>query len=253
MKLDELDAYFRSVLDLDRFAAADPSCNGIQVENDGADISKAAFAVDACLETIERAAAAGAGLLFVHHGLFWREPLTVTGSHYRRIAALLRANIALYACHLPLDANEQAGNNYGIARRLGLRDLSPFGLWHGVNIGVQGWFETALPLETVIARLFPGGEKPATVLPFGPSLMRRAAVVSGGAGEETEQAVKAGADVYITGEISHEIYHCALENRITVIAGGHYQTETVGVSVLAEKLAAEKPVETCFIDVPTGL
>jgi putative NIF3 family GTP cyclohydrolase 1 type 2 len=74
MTTRDLDRYFRTVLDIDGFASCDSSLNGLQADNDGSDVRKVAFAVDACLESIERAAAAGAGLLFVHHGLFWESP-----------------------------------------------------------------------------------------------------------------------------------------------------------------------------------
>ena len=58
--------------------------NGIQVQNSAPDrkqIKKAAFAVDACLETIEKAAEQNADILFVHHGLFWGSAIPLTGSH----------------------------------------------------------------------------------------------------------------------------------------------------------------------------
>jgi dinuclear metal center YbgI/SA1388 family protein len=253
MKLTELDAWFRSFLDMEEFRRADPSSNGVQVENSGADIQKVAFAVDACQETIERAAAAGAGMLFVHHGLFWGHPLTVTGSHYRRIASLLRHDMALYACHLPLDANNPYGNNFGLGEQIGLTSLEPFGEWRHAVIGVKGQFIQSVTIDEVIRRLFPDGTKPLTVLPFGPAAVKTAGIISGGGGDEAEQAIEQRLDLYITGEISHEVYHMALENGITVIAGGHYRTETIGVRRIAEKLSGETGIETLFIDLPTGM
>ena len=65
--------------------------------------------------------------------------------------------------------------------------------------------------------------------------------------------IEAGADAFITGEVGHEQYHVAEENGITLIAGGHYETETVGVQLVKAKLEAETDVEGVFIDVPTGL
>ena len=91
------------------------------------------------------------------------------------------------------------------------------------------------------------------ILPFGPNKISRVALVSGGAARELGQAIEQGYDAFITGEIGHEQYHQALEAGITVIAGGHYQTETVGVSLVMEKLAMETNLETVFIRVPTGL
>lgn len=253
MKSSELDAWFRALLNLDSYSASDPSLNGLQVDNDGSEISRVAFAVDACLETVERAALAGAGMLFVHHGLFWGDSMPVTGTHYRRIKTLLDKNMALYAAHLPLDAHPEVGNNSGIANRIGLKNLVPFGEWRGAIIGFKGDFGEPVSLDTVLSRLFPDGKKCAHVLPFGPKEIRTAAIVSGGASDEVHQAIEQGMDLYITGEIEHEAYHPALENRISVIAGGHYQTETVGVRLVAERLGRETGIDTVFIDVPTGL
>ena len=255
MTLHEIDTWFRSVLNPDAYAQ-DPSQNGIQVQNEAPDatqIVKAAFAVDACAETIRRTAAVGARLLVVHHGIFWNREQVLTGAHYRRIKELVVNDIALYASHLPLDAHEEVGNNYGLARRLGLGSLRPFGTWKGMTIGVFGEFSEPVDLDELMRRLFPNGEKVRTLLPFGTKEIKTAAIISGGAGSDLPQAVAEGADVFITGEIEHEHYHEALENRINVIAGGHYQTETVGVSLLAEKMRKELGIETVFIDVPTGL
>jgi dinuclear metal center YbgI/SA1388 family protein len=249
----ELDSWFQGLLVPKRFEANDPSQNGLQVDNDGRAIRRVAFAVDACLETIERAAQAEAGMLFVHHGLLWGDSLPLTGTHYRRVKRLLDSNIALYASHLPLDANGEVGNNVGLASRIGLGNLTPFGEWRGVAIGFRGEYPESQSLDSVLMRLFPDGKKAVHVLPFGPREIRTVGIVSGGASDEIHQAIALGLDLYITGEIEHEAYHAALENRISVIAGGHYQTETVGVRLVAERLARELGIDTVFLDVPTGL
>ena len=252
MNQHELDKYFRSFLNIEDFSS-DISKNGIQVENSGREIKKVAFAVDACEESISRAAEWNAQMLFVHHGLFWGREQTITGIQYKRIAGLIKNDIALYACHIPLDANQLCGNNYGLAARLNMKDLQPFGEWRGMMAGTIGFVDAPLTLEQLVIKAFPNGEKPNTVLSFGKEKVSKIAVVSGGGADCMEEAVKAGADVLITGEIAHEDYHAVLENHFNVIAAGHYQTETVGVQLVAEKLAKEKNIETVFIDVPTGL
>ena len=255
MTLTELDAYFNGFLHKEDFAA-DPSRNGIQIENSAPaakQITKVAFAVDACEATARRAAQAGAGLLFVHHGLFWGGCQPITGTHYRRIKAFLDADLALYASHIPLDANALVGNNYGIAARLELQDVTPFGSWRGMKLGAIGRLPAPVTLSELEKRLFPHGERALHILPFGKPLVQKVAVISGGAGEDFAQAVEAGADVFITGEVGHEEYHPIEESGINVIAGGHYQTETVGVQLVQQKLAADCGIETVFIDLPTGL
>jgi dinuclear metal center YbgI/SA1388 family protein len=257
MTLAEFDAYVVNYLRIAAFAN-DPSQNGVQVENclggDGQGaVAKIAFAVDACFETIRRAAAIKADVLFVHHGLFWGRCEPLTGTLYKRVKELIAANIALYACHLPLDAHPESGNNYGLAQRLGLRELAPFGEWKGHTIGVMGTLPMPRAAEEIIQTLFPGDTEGCVILPFGNERLSRVAIVSGGGADETGQAASAGADVFITGEIGHTQYHLAQESGITVIAAGHYRTETIGIQLMRQKIERETGIETAFIDVPTGL
>ena len=252
MTLSELSSYFDSFLHLSDFPA-DPSRNGIQIANSSPDkkqISKIAFAVDACEDTALKAAGCGAQMLFVHHGIFWGDCTPVTGIQYKRISAFLKNDIALYAAHIPLDANLSVGNNAGIAKRIGLTQVEQFGTWRGMTLGVIGKLPSPATAEELAAKL---AIPDARILPFGKKEISTVAIISGGAGEDFEQAVTAGADAYITGEVSHEDFHPIEESGITVIAGGHYNTETFGVNLVREKLEAEKGIETVFIDMPTGL
>jgi dinuclear metal center YbgI/SA1388 family protein len=249
----ELDTWFRSLLDIEGFRSIDVSLNGIQVDNDGSEIKKIAFAVDANLETFKQAASGGSGLLFVHHGLFWGEPLRVEGNHRRRLKFLLDHNTALYGVHLPLDQHPELGNNAGLAELLGLRDIEPFGLYHGRKIGYKGSFPEPLPIEEAVKRIGFRGRPPLGVFPFGKEMNKTCAVVSGGAAREALQAMEEGIDLYVTGEASHSIYQEAQEGRLNMIAGGHYSTEVWGVRRVMERCAAELSLECEFIDAPTGL
>ncbi len=255
MTLIDLDLYFKDLLSIESFNK-DPSKNGIQVQNqkpETKEIKKVAFAVDACLETIDEAISSNAQVLVVHHGIFWGHEKTITGNYYTRVRRLLENDIALYACHIPLDANEEIGNNYGLARKLGLQNLQPFGTWNGMPIGVQGSFENELSLGEVENLLLEPAQNISTVFPFGKKTIQKVAIVSGGADDFICEASDKGLDLFITGEVTHESYHVAKESYINVIAGGHYNTETVGVNLLSQKLNNEKNIETVFIDVPTGL
>jgi dinuclear metal center YbgI/SA1388 family protein len=253
MHLKDFDTLIREVLDLDEFSGADVALNGLQVANDKQSVEKAAFAVDACLESIRRAAEWGADLLFVHHGLFWGRPLAVTGGHYQRLRALIQADLALYAVHLPLDMHPQLGNNAGLARRIGLQQLEPFGEYRGMKIGFKGSLPEAMSLEQVVRACCGSNEQAINVLPFGPESVSTVGVVSGGAADEAYQAIDEKLDLFITGDASHTIYHHCLEGGINVIFGGHYLTETYGVTLLSEKLQSESNLQTRFFDIPTGL
>jgi dinuclear metal center YbgI/SA1388 family protein len=249
----KLDTFFRGLLDIEGFSSMDPSLNGLQVDNDGGPVAKIAFAVDAAMETFQRAAAAGAGLLFVHHGLFWGEPLRLSGSHRQRIQFLLDHNLALYAVHLPLDQHPELGNNAGLAELLGIRNPEPFGIYRGRKIGYKGELAKPLTVEEAVKRIAFADRPPLGVYPFGERESRTCAVVSGGAAEEAFQAIEEGIDLYVTGEASHTVYHPAIEGRLNMIAGGHYSTEVWGVRRVMEHCAAQLNMAVEFIDVPTGL
>jgi dinuclear metal center YbgI/SA1388 family protein len=249
----KLDAFFKSFLDIEGFASTDSSLNGIQVDNDGAALGKIAFAVDASLETFRRAAGAGAGMIFVHHGLFWGSPLRIADGHRQRIKFLLDNNICLYAVHLPLDQHPHMGNNAVLAALLGLVNLEPFGLYHGKKIGWKGIFPKPLGIDEALAKINFMNSQPLGVYPFGKKENTSCAVISGGAADEARQAIEEGVDLYVTGEAAHAVYHECLENKINMIAGGHYATEVWGVRRVMEHCAAELHIDAEFIDVPTGL
>lgn len=253
MNTKDLDIYFRQLLKIEEFSNIDVSRNGLQVDNNGQNITKIAFAVDASLETIKRAISLNSSCLVVHHGLFWKTPEMITGSHYKKVKALLEGNLAIYAYHLPLDAHPIYGNNAGIADRISLEERENFAFYHGKALGVMGKLEKEASIEELSLLLFPNGENPSHILPFGKEKNKTVAILSGSGANELDEAIALSIDLYITGEIKHETYHKALEAGINVIAGGHYNTETVGLSLLMRKTMLDLNIETCFIDVPTGL
>ena len=230
----------------------DTSKNGLQVEG-AAEVSRVAFAVDACQAAFEQAKALGAQLLIVHHGLFWDKPVIFTGLHYRRIKTLVQANLALYAAHLPLDCHPKLGNNAELARLLKLKNRRPFGKYHKALLGFSGELAKPLPLDTLARQLAQATGLPLVrVLASGPKLVRRVGCVSGGAADMMDQAAAAGLDTYVTGEATHRAFHQAAELRINVIFGGHYATEILGLKALARHLERRFRLETVVLNLPTG-
>jgi len=249
----KLDEYFRGILDIEGLKDTDSSLNGIQIDNDGSPVKKIAFSVDAGLEVFKRAAEAGAGLLFVHHGLFWGAPLALEGGHRERIKFLLDNNLALYGVHLPLDQHPEFGNNAVLAELLGVKDKEPFGICYGKKVGYKGILSKPLTIDEAVKKISFMNRPPTGVFPFGKKENSSCAILSGGAGYEAMQAIKEGVDLYVTGETSHTAYHSAMEGRLNIIAGGHYSTEVWGVRRLMEEVKKQFDVEAEFIDVPTGL
>jgi dinuclear metal center YbgI/SA1388 family protein len=253
MNLSELDSYFRELLGIDEFAREDSSQNGIQIACSEKPVKRIAFAVDAALETVKRAAEWNADVLFVHHGLLWGKSLALTGVHYGRVKTFLENDIALYAVHLPLDQHEELGNNAVMVKKLGLDDPEPFGEYHGKLIGWKGRLPEPATVEQVGRTLFGAGADMLGTLPFGPERVETVGIISGGAPWDVLQAIDQDLDLYITGDASHSVYHHCLEGGINVLFAGHYQTEVWGVMAVADHCRANLDVETCFIDLPTGL
>jgi dinuclear metal center YbgI/SA1388 family protein len=194
-----------------------------------------------------------AGMLFVHHGLFWGEPLALKGVHRERLKFLLERNIALYAMHLPLDQNPRFGNNAALAELLGIENPEPFGLYRGKKVGYKGKLKQPLTIEEAVKAISFMGRPPLGVFPFGKEINETCAVISGGGSREALQALDEGADLYVTGEAAHSVYHHILEGKLNMIAGGHYSTEVWGVCRVMEECAAGLNIDVEFIDVPTGL
>ncbi len=252
MKLSEFDSWARERLEFDVIDSIDASMNGIQVGDPDMDISRMVFAVDACMDSFQRAAAEGAQALFVHHGLFWGPAMPLTGVLGERVRFLMNNNMALYACHLPLDRHAELGNNARMVQLLGLGDVQPFGEYKGRHIGFKGVLPKPEKLETLIERLFGFWDERINALRFGPRNIRTVGMISGGGTREVSQAIAQGLDLYITGDSSHNIYHECREAGINVLFAGHYLTEIFGVQAMAEEAASVLGLDTLFIDIPTG-
>lgn len=227
----------------------DVSHNGLQVANSGK-VTRISCGVDASLDFFKEAHARGSDFCVVHHGISWGDSLArISGPTYDIVAFLMQHDMALYAAHLPLDAHPIHGNNGQIASALGLVNRSGFCLYHDTQIGVQGTLPTPLSFEALgnlVKSLTPGGAFHA--LPLGNETVKTVGIVSGGAADEVVQAIDAGLDVYLTGEMNLQAYHAAKAGNINIIAAGHYATERFGVKAVGELLNRDFKIPWNFIN-----
>lgn len=241
---DELDGYLGTLLEVDRFKDYGP--NGLQVEGK-AQVRKLVSGVTASLAMIEAAAAAGADALLVHHGLFWRnQDGRLTGWLKRRVKALMAHDMSLFAYHLPLDAHPEHGNNAQLGARLKLTVDGRFGEQQLGFIGHPPQPLTAAALAALVH--FRLGRAPLLVEGDGRPI-RRVAWCTGGAQGWFESAIAAGADAYLTGEISEPQAHLARETGVAFYACGHHATERYGAPALGGHVAQLFGLEHEFIDV----
>ena len=225
--------------------------NGLQVDS-RSPVERICVATDAWQATIDGAIEAEAQLLVVHHGLFWGEPLPLTGRSFRRIKALLNSGVAVYSAHLPLDVHPEVGNNVLLARELNLKVEGTFGRF-GDYEGLGVWSAADVSLEELLGRVSGVCGQTPMVIRGGPGHVRRVGIVTGGAGSMVDQAHAEGLDTFITGEGTHHTYHEAMELGVNLVLAGHYATETLGVRAIGDRLVDQFDVESLFLDFPTGL
>ena len=233
------------------------SLNGIQVDaspNVEAEVTRVAFAVDACLETIERAAEAGAQMLVVHHGISWGSGIArIDGITAERVSALFRHGVTLFACHLPLDAHHEFGNNAVIAKRLGLKVTDWFYESHGLKLAALCELESPMRFDELAARAKEAiSPRTAAYDNFG-GTVNTIAILSGSGDSAIDKCPKVPFDCLITGEFQHKYFHDAAEMEVSVLSCGHYDTEVTGIQELMKIVERCCKLETVFIDVPTGL
>ena len=250
--LAEVAGFLDEYLDIEGAPDYPGALNGLQVAGP-ATVTRFAAAVDAS-ESVLEALDGWADLLIVHHGLFWGGLRPLTGPRFRRVKALIEGRTALYSAHLPLDRHPEAGNAAILARKLRLADLEPFGDYRGSSVGWTGRVDVAgRMLGDFRARFSRVVGRDVTTLPGGPTRIGTAAVVTGSGCSSLEEAADAGVDVLVTGEAQHHHAVDAAELGVTVLLGGHYETETFGVARLAEILTDRFGIEGRFVDSPTGL
>jgi dinuclear metal center YbgI/SA1388 family protein len=242
-KRDDIIAFADELLDVASYPDFGPV--GLQVEG-AAEVRKIACGVSASLELFTRAAEAGAEMVLVHHGLFWKgEPQVLRAPARERLRALFDADLSLVAYHLALDAHPEIGNNANLARELGVQPERRFTAW-----GWGGPLEEPTDVADFSARVQEVVGRLPLVFAYGPEEIRRVAVCSGGAARELDAAIAEGYDLYLTGEAAEGTKHAAKEASIHFVAGGHYATETSGVQALARTLAERFGVDWEFVDLP---
>jgi len=237
--------------DLEQFlnvnAISDYCPNGLQVEGT-TQIQRIVSGVTASQALIDAAIELQADAILVHHGYFWKgEDQRVIGMKQRRLKALLTHDINLLAYHLPLDVHPEVGNNVQLAQRLGLTVTGPLQPDNPHNVGLIGELAAPLSASEFAARIEKALNRAPLVVDHQQPI-QHVAWCTGGAQGYIEHAIAAGADAYITGEVSERTFHEAQENGISFFAAGHHATERYGVQALGEWLAKRFNIEHHYIE-----
>jgi len=243
-ELSEVESFLQTLLRPDSFRDYGP--NGLQVEG-AREVRRIVSGVTASLAFIDAAIDAGADTLLVHHGLFWRgQDGRLTGWLKARVKRLLANDVNLFAYHLPLDAHAEFGNNAQFGRRLQLVADARFGEQELGFIGDAGTAASAAQLAGRVEQALQ--RQPICVAGDG-RVLRRIGWCTGGAHGYFEAAIAAGADAFVTGEISEPQAHLARETGVGFIACGHHASERYGAPAVAAQVAERFGLEHRFIEI----
>jgi len=226
-------------------ASFDDYCpNGLQVEG-RAEVASIVSGVTASQALLDAAAEAGADLVLVHHGYFWRgEPAPLVGMKARRLKTLFASDISLLAYHLPLDAHPELGNNRQLGLRLGFDAGAPVdGLLWGQEL------DQSMAASDLASRVESALGRAPLMIGSPDTALARVAWCTGAAQGMIVQAAAAGFDAFISGEISEQTVHEAQELGILYLSAGHHATERYGVQALGDELADRFALQHRFIDI----
>lgn len=244
------------VEEADRYLASpkiqDYSPNGLQVEG-RSQVLRIVSGVTASQALLDAAAEAGADVVLVHHGYFWKgENPCVTGMKQRRLKTLLQNDMSLLAYHLPLDVHPEVGNNVQLARQLDITVEGPLDPSNSRVVGLLGSLDEPMSARDFARKVQEVmGREPLLI--EGSAMIRRVGWCTGGGQGYIDQAIAAGVDLYISGEASEQTFHSARENDVSFIAAGHHATERYGVQALGDYLARRFALEHVFIDIPNPI
>ena len=242
--LQEITSYCDEFLQSEKFSDYCP--NGLQVEGEQ-DVNQLVTAVTASMAAIEAAIDLSADVLLVHHGFFWKnEKPVLTGMKGDRIKALMQNEISLLAYHLPLDVHPEIGNNAQLAKRLKWQNAQAVS-----EDGLLWQVDLEQPLSACgLSQLLSGAlDREPLHISGGPMQFKSIGWCTGAAQSYIEQAVEAGCEAFISGEISESTTHAAREMGVHYFAAGHHATERYGVQALGAHLAEKFDVSHQFVEI----
>lgn len=199
--------------------------------------------LDITKEVAEEAVENGAELVVSHHPAIFHPLYTLADDEPACI--LMKNGISAICCHTPYDIAKNGMNDYlmqlsGFEKVSGIlevtgNDSEPFGFG---TVGVSDTEYTAAELGKKLKELL---ECRVVRYTDGGKVIRKAAFCTGSGGNLIENAVKLGADAYITSEVKHDQWIYAKRMGISVFDCGHFHTENAGMKYLCKRLAADFP------------
>ena len=210
--------------------------DGIMVCPDSnAEVKKVLLSLDVTEEIVDYAIDQGFDLIISHHPLIFRPLTSVTEENHvsRKVVKLIANAISVFSFHTRAD-RAKGGVNDRLADILGLTDTEPFG---EDGLGRIGTLTEEYELEIFAdaVKLSLGAD--SIRVAEGYNTVKRVAVVGGDGKDFTLDALKMGADTYVSGRLSYNVMEDAADMGINLIEAGHYFTELPITECFSEIIA----------------
>lgn len=244
--LDEFMGFDASVPQIDRYLV-----NGLQVRGNE-EIHTIVTGVSANMRLFEAAVEKNAQAMLVHHSM--NPPASVyleaDQIFMSRLRYLWQHNLSLIGYHYLLDRHPEVGHNACIIKALGGQPIEPY--------GKDGWGWVAeIPggasRDTLLSQCRDLFQNNGFYYDSGPETVHKLVCLSGGGPPRPDDYVwlkHNDIDLFITGEVREWNQELCRETGISMVAGGHYNTEIIGLNALSTVIQARFNVEITFVDIP---
>ena len=225
---------------------------GLQVGLTETEVSGALLCLDVNERIVDEAVRKGCNLIVSHHPLLFRGLKTISDltDVQRTVVKAIENRVCVVSMHTNMD-NARGGVNFKIAEKLGLEDVRFFApkTVDGIEAGsgVIGRLTTAMASDDFVLAVKKAFDVECAMCN---ELLRRpvsTVAICGGAGDFLlDEAVSAGADAFITGEMHYHQYF-GYEQRIQICVIGHYQSEQFTREIFRDIIAKACPDVKTFI------
>ena len=225
---------------------------GLQVGLTEAEVSGALLCLDVTEKVVDEALEKGCNLIVSHHPLLFRGLKTISDMTdvQRTVRKAIRHDIAVVSMHTNMD-NAEGGVNFKMAEKLGLTDvqfMAPKTVGDvNAGSGVVGTLEKPLAARDFVQKVKEAfGVECAMTNELLERPVKRVALCGGAGDFLLDEAVKTGADAFITGEMHYHQYF-GYEQQIQICVIGHYQSEQYTTEVFRDILEKACPGVRCVV------
>jgi dinuclear metal center YbgI/SA1388 family protein len=219
---------------------------GLLIGDPGRETRSLLLGLDPSMALLEEAISRGADTLITHHPCIFRPlpAVNVTTPGGAFLERALARKINVIACHTNFDS-AASGVSDALAARLNLTTLHPLRPVElsgndNTGLGRIGNYPTPLSFSAFMACLYDALAIETVQIAGTPPQQIKTVALCGGSGSDlAEEALRQGADIYLSAEIKHSTARWAEESGLCVIDGTHYATEQPAMALLGSKLEAQ--------------